>query len=192
MSPRRTDTRRRALEVALELFTEQGYEKTSLREIADRLGIRQASLYYHFPSKDALLAGIMEDLLAPVDELVAWSQAQPRTAATRQELLRRMAVAIGGPFSRWIQFAQANQTTLRDHRAEGLQMQRRLMGLFAAVIDPDAEPRQQVRSLLALAAVYLGNLTPVVAMLSTFGIRSTIDEFGAAAMEVAQELVEDG
>jgi hypothetical protein len=60
------------------------------------------------------------------------------------------------------------------------------------VIDPDAEPRQQVRSLLALAAVYLGNLTPVVAMLSTFGIRSTIDEFGAAAMEVAQELVEDG
>jgi len=177
--------------VALELFTEQGYEKTSLREIADRLGIKQASLYYHFPSKDALLAGIVEDLMAPVDELLAWSQAQPRTMEARQEVLRRIAVAVQGPWSRWIQFAQANPTTLRDHQAEGEQIRRRLMGLFAAVVDADAEPRQQVRSLLALVAVYLGNLTPVVAMLSTFGIRSTVEEFGAAATEVAEELVRD-
>jgi AcrR family transcriptional regulator len=191
MSPRHTDTRRRAVEVALELFTEQGYEKTSLREIAQRLGIKQASLYYHFPSKNALLAGIVEDLMAPVDELLAWSQAQPRTTEARQEVLRRMAVASQGSWSRWIQFAQANQTTLRDHQAEGEQIRRRLMGLFTAVVDADAEPRQQVRSLLALAAVYIGNLTPIVAMLPTLGIRSTIDEFGAAAMEVAQELVQD-
>jgi AcrR family transcriptional regulator len=191
MSPRHTDTRRRAVEVALELFTEQGYEKTSLREIANRLGIKQASLYYHFASKDALLAGIVEDLMAPVDELLAWSQAQPRTAEARQEVLRRMAVATQGSWRRWIQFAQANQTTLRDHPVEGEQIRRRLMGLFAAVVDPDAEPRQQVRSLLALVAVYLGNLAPVLGMLPTFGIPSTIDDFGAAAMDVAQELVEE-
>ncbi len=43
--------RERILDVALELFTEQGYEKTSLREIADRLGVTKAALYYHFPSK---------------------------------------------------------------------------------------------------------------------------------------------
>jgi len=191
MSPRHTDTRRRAVEVALELFTEQGYERTSLREIAERLGIKQASLYYHFPSKDALLAGILEDLVAPVDELVAWSQAQPRTTETRRELLRRVALAIRGPWSRWIQFAQANQTTLRDHRAEGEQIQRRLVGLLAAMVDPEDEPRRQLRCLLALAAVYLGNLTPIAALLPSLGIRSTIDEFGAAAIEVAQELVEE-
>jgi hypothetical protein len=129
--------------------------------------------------------------MAPVDELVAWSQAQPRTTEARQEVLRRIAVASQGSWSRWIQFAQANQTTLRAHQAEGEQIRRRLMGLFAAVVDADAEPRQQVRSLLALAAVYVGNLTPIVAMLPTLGIRSTIDEFRAAAMEVAQELVQD-
>lgn len=43
--------RERILDVALELFTEQGYDKTSLREIADRLGVTKAALYYHFPSK---------------------------------------------------------------------------------------------------------------------------------------------
>ena len=42
--------------VATELFIEQGYEGTSLREIADRLGITKAALYYHFPSKDDILA----------------------------------------------------------------------------------------------------------------------------------------
>ena len=47
----RTDTRSRVQEVALELFAEQGYEKTSLREIAERLGVTKAALYYHFKSK---------------------------------------------------------------------------------------------------------------------------------------------
>jgi AcrR family transcriptional regulator len=192
MSPRHTDTRQRALDVALELFTEQGYEKTSLREIADRLGIKKASLYYHFPSKEALLAGIMDNLLAPVDELVAWSQTQPRTAETRQEVVRRIAAAVRGPWSRWFQFAQANEPTLRDHQKEGEQMRGRLLGLFTAVVDPDAEPRQQVRSLLALVAVHLGTLAPVTGVLPTFGITAPSEEFRAAAMDVAQELVKDG
>lgn len=192
MSPRHTDTRQRALDVALELFTEQGYEKTSLREIADRLGIKKASLYYHFPSKEALLAGIMDNLLAPVDELVAWSQTQPRTAETRQEVVRRIAAAVRGPWSRWFQFAQANEPTLRDHQKEGEQMRGRLLGLFTAVVDPDAEPRQQVRSLLALVAVHLGTLAPVTGVLPTFGITAPSEEFRAAAMDVAQELVKEG
>jgi len=51
----RTLTRERILEVALELFNEQGYEKTSLREIADRLGVTKAALYYHFQRKEDIL-----------------------------------------------------------------------------------------------------------------------------------------
>lgn len=51
----RGSTRERILDVALELFLEQGYEKTSLREIADRLGVTKAALYYHFASKEDIL-----------------------------------------------------------------------------------------------------------------------------------------
>ena len=45
-------TRERILDIALELFTERGYDKTSLRDIAERLGTTKAALYYHFERKE--------------------------------------------------------------------------------------------------------------------------------------------
>jgi AcrR family transcriptional regulator len=41
--------------VALLLFNEQGYDKTSLRQIADRLDVTKAALYYHFERKEDIL-----------------------------------------------------------------------------------------------------------------------------------------
>ncbi len=189
MSPRHTETRQRAIEVALELFAAQGYEKTSLREIADRLGITKAALYYHFASKEALLGAIMESLVAPIDELVAWSESQPRTSETRREVLRRLAELLGGQWSEWIRFAQENQPALREHREVGQHMQGRIVRLFAAWIDPQADLHEQLRALLALLAVYVGNLAPAVGMLQMFGIEATSQELTAAALDVAMELV---
>jgi AcrR family transcriptional regulator len=51
----RGEMRQHILDVALELFNEQGYDKTSLREIADRLGVTKAALYYHFERKEDIL-----------------------------------------------------------------------------------------------------------------------------------------
>ncbi len=48
-------TRERILDIALALFVEQGYEKTSLRDIATRLGTTKAALYYHFERKQDIL-----------------------------------------------------------------------------------------------------------------------------------------
>jgi AcrR family transcriptional regulator len=54
---KRNETRERLLDVALDLFTRNGYAETSLREIAAELGVSKAALYYHFESKgDILLA----------------------------------------------------------------------------------------------------------------------------------------
>lgn len=189
MSPRQADTRRRALDVALELFAEQGYEKTSLREIAERLNVTKAALYYHFASKEALLAGIVDSLVEPADELVSWSETQPRTTEFRQEYLRRLAELLQGQWSRWISFVQQNQPVLRDHTEAGLKMQRRLLALCAPVMDPEAMLQDQLRSLLGLLAVYLGNLAPASAMLRSLGFEATPEELTAAAMDVAFELV---
>lgn len=63
-------TRDRILDVALGLFTEKGFDKTSLREIAEPLGISKAALYYHFESKDAILAAFADRLFDGFDELV--------------------------------------------------------------------------------------------------------------------------
>jgi len=51
-------TRERILEVALDLFIRKGYEATSMREIAEPLGISKAALYYHFPSKAHILMAL--------------------------------------------------------------------------------------------------------------------------------------
>jgi AcrR family transcriptional regulator len=76
MHERRTDMRERILDVALELFNEQGYEATSLREIAERLEVTKAAIYYHFQSKaDILLElhlrmhAVIRDLVDEVDRL---------------------------------------------------------------------------------------------------------------------------
>ncbi len=54
----RGSTRERILDVALDLFIQQGYDKTSLREIADRLGFTKAALYYHFERKEDILLAL--------------------------------------------------------------------------------------------------------------------------------------
>jgi AcrR family transcriptional regulator len=69
-------TRARILDIALELFNEQGYDKTSLRQIAERLGVTKAALYYHFERKEDILLELHlrlhelgRDLLDQIDAL---------------------------------------------------------------------------------------------------------------------------
>jgi AcrR family transcriptional regulator len=54
----KADTRERILDVALDLFTRQGFDGTSLRQIAEELGLTKAALYYHFESKDDILLAL--------------------------------------------------------------------------------------------------------------------------------------
>jgi AcrR family transcriptional regulator len=68
--PAAADTRARILEVALELFTAQGLQQTSLRQIADRLGLTKPALYYHFASRDDLVSSLMGPLVDDVDALL--------------------------------------------------------------------------------------------------------------------------
>jgi AcrR family transcriptional regulator len=51
-------TRERILDIALDLFIDKGFDKTSLREIAEKLGFSKAALYYHFASKDDILLAL--------------------------------------------------------------------------------------------------------------------------------------
>ncbi|WP_048821821.1 TetR/AcrR family transcriptional regulator, partial [Streptomyces ipomoeae] len=91
---RRGNTRQRIPDVSLELFAEQGYEKTSLREIAERLEVTKAALYYHFKTKEDILVGLFKDLRRPIDELIEWADTQPRTLDTKREILRRYSEAL--------------------------------------------------------------------------------------------------
>jgi AcrR family transcriptional regulator len=177
---RRSDTRRRIQDVALELFAEQGYEKTSLREIAERLDVTKAALYYHFKTKEDILVSISEGFTAPIDELIAWAQAAPRTLATRQELLRRYSVALAGG-AELFRFFQENQATVRD-LAIGEAIKSRLTAVSELLKEPGSPLRAQVRSLTALFAMHAG-------MFALQSIDGDPEEKRSAILDVALDLI---
>jgi AcrR family transcriptional regulator len=109
---RRSDTRVRIQQVALEMFAEQGYEQASLRKIADRLGVTQGALYYHFKTKEEILASVVSDLGNSVDELASWGRDQPATIETRYEILRRLSELLHGPWHLLMRFAEDNRPAL--------------------------------------------------------------------------------
>lgn len=57
----RSDTRRRILDVAIELFSARGFHEASMRDIAARVGIEAPSLYAHYGGKAEILRTILED-----------------------------------------------------------------------------------------------------------------------------------
>ena len=64
-------TAERILDAAEELFAERGYDGTTLRDVAARVGIRNPSLYNHFDGKESLYAAVLDRGIRPVVELLS-------------------------------------------------------------------------------------------------------------------------
>jgi AcrR family transcriptional regulator len=86
--PASDDTRTRILAVARRLIAERGFAATSTRELSERLGFTKAALYYHFRTKDDLLAALAGPPLTELHALVERAPNQP-TAAARRRLLEQ-------------------------------------------------------------------------------------------------------
>ncbi|HEY9302698.1 MAG TPA: TetR/AcrR family transcriptional regulator, partial [Mycobacterium sp.] len=85
MSRPRSDTRERIQDVARELFAQQGVQRTSLQDIADKLGITKPALYYHFSSREELVRSIVQPLIDDGEQFVAEQEAKRKVDV--QELL---------------------------------------------------------------------------------------------------------
>ncbi|AJF65800.1 TetR/AcrR family transcriptional regulator [Streptomyces vietnamensis] len=177
----RGNTRQRIQDVALELFAEQGYEKTSLREIAERLDVTKAALYYHFKTKEDIIIGIFQDLTRPLDDLIEWAGEQPRTLEVKQEILRRYQKALlaAAPLFR---FMHENQATVRD-LSIGLTFKERFLALNKFIQEPDAPVKDKVRAVSAVFALHAGTFFME-------NIEGDPEEKQEAVLEVALDLID--
>ncbi|MFI7125589.1 TetR/AcrR family transcriptional regulator [Nonomuraea sp. NPDC050153] len=175
-------TRDEIRRVAMRLFTERGFDATSTRDIAADLGINQSSLYYHFKSKDEIVASLMQSRREEVEEFVTWLKAQPRTP----DLLRTAAL-------RWLD-ATTEEHIHAQRLALGSQAasQRRFRGgensvpvafeeVIAHFVDKDTPPEE---------ALYVRTLFNAVGsvIMATFGRETAPADILAAARRVVMAM----
>lgn len=106
------DTRQQILDAALRLFTDKGYDKVTLREIADEVGVTKAALYYHFDSKEKLLETLVEPFLEMQDRFMGMIASRPTRESWAEGLTAFVQWAL--PHSRLFELAQANQPALEE------------------------------------------------------------------------------
>jgi AcrR family transcriptional regulator len=155
MAGRRTDTRERIQQVALELFNERGYDGTSLREIAEVLDVTKAALYYHFRTKEDIVASLVTDVASEVSEIIEWGHAQSDPVETRAGVLRRFAALVEGSLGPVMNFIQQNVPAMKEVGAP-FQFAPMMKELFELICGEDEDEETQLRARLALIALLLG------------------------------------
>ena len=156
----------------MDLFTTKGFGHTSLREIADRLGLTKAALYYHFPSKADLVRSLVEPFFDDVEEFL--DKAEAADAISPPQLLASyvdMLYAYRDVFVMLLR--DASVLAHMDLEARSLKWLDRLLQLL---VGTDATPAQQVR-----ATVAVGGASRAILMLT----ENTIDELRGPAVEAA-------
>ena len=80
------------LEIAVQVFIEQGYEATSVASLAARLGLSKSALYHHFASKEALLEVALDEALGGLEGVLR--DAGGGSARDKLEQVLRGAVLV--------------------------------------------------------------------------------------------------
>jgi TetR/AcrR family transcriptional regulator len=123
------------IDCATRLFAERGYEGASMADLAEAVGMRKASLFYHFASKDELYAAVMERLIAPFGAAMS---AAAQTTGSFRERLEALSVTV--------------QTELGKSRFAARLLTREVMNWGPFVRDRLAEP---ILAALAAAEAFI-------------------------------------
>lgn len=158
-------TRERILDVAAQLFTEQGYDGTSLREIADRMGFTKAALYYHFPSKEVILQALLEPFLSIADEM--------GRRLTKAQTIEEWADVLAWMIEQAV-----------EHRRMFSLLDRNRGAVRALADDSDFfQDHERWHEQIQATAERLGNtFEERVRLVCTLGVVAGFDDFGGAGM----------
>ncbi|WP_280342835.1 TetR/AcrR family transcriptional regulator [Nocardia neocaledoniensis] len=165
-------TKKAIRDAAVQLFTAKGFEQSSLREVADMVGITKASLYYHYPSKLDLLLAIIDPIIDHLRGVTEDIDAVPYDDEGIRAVLR-------GYLRGMIRHRDAGALCVRDTAA-----------IVNAIADryPDLlEPTRGMRLWLAGPDPTPASLLRAAAAIEVLGVALLSSEF---APDAADELVE--
>ncbi|MGL4256338.1 TetR/AcrR family transcriptional regulator [Microbacterium sp.] len=86
--------RAQVLGIAVALFNEQGYDATSVADVAARLGLTKSALYHHFDSKEQLLALALDEALSALEGVLDLPAARTGSASERLAAVLHGAVGV--------------------------------------------------------------------------------------------------
>jgi AcrR family transcriptional regulator len=175
------DRRAEIQRVALGLFTDRGYEATSMREIAEQLGITKPALYYHFDSKEAIVQSLFEGMRTRLDDLVEWAEGQPFSAERSAKISAGWFGLIadeGLPFAR---FTMTNHAALRDLAPERGGRIDALHHLSVLLAEPGTSAQELLKIRMAMLSINL-------VVMASQGLDLADKEILAIAAETASQI----
>ncbi|MCS4490026.1 TetR/AcrR family transcriptional regulator [Corynebacterium sp. ES2794-CONJ1] len=153
-SPRRrgATAREEILDAAAELFTTQGFATTSTHQIADAVGIRQASLYYHFPSKTEIFLTLLNSTVEPSMALAAHFENATLPAPMRLWALTasecRLLLSTRWNVGKLYQLPVVSSEEFATYHDQRRRLREFFRATAAEIVGPD-DPRAHVPFLLA-------------------------------------------
>jgi TetR/AcrR family transcriptional regulator, cholesterol catabolism regulator len=126
-TPRLDDRRERLIEAAARLFHEQGYERTSVRQLAEAVGILSGSVFHHFDSKEDILMAVMSTTIDIMTSRLRNASKQSQSIDRRLYNLIRMELellhgqtrhGVAVAFFQWHSLSSDNQKKVLRMRAD--------------------------------------------------------------------------
>ena len=151
------DTRERILAAALEMFSQNGFVGTNIRELSASLGMGKSSLYRHFESKEDIWNALLDDMIAYYDARFGSSEHLPPVPESLEGLVQ-MTMQMASLTIRDEKIVMTRKLLsieqYRDARARALATKHFLTGLtdmftqlFSAMMDRGLLRRDDARML---------------------------------------------
>lgn len=165
MSKTKQKTKADILSLTISLFAKYGYDKVSMRQIAEAVGIKAASLYHHFPDKQALYIEALSLAFSKYADFMAESfSMQDGPEQGLRQLIHRLCVLV----TEDTDFSRLMQREIMDGDERRLQiLAARVFGDFflgmnklCLALAPDRDPHLMTVSILGLV-VYHYQISPI-------------------------------
>jgi AcrR family transcriptional regulator len=152
------ETRARILDVAVDLFIEQGYAGTSVRDISERLGMTKGSLYYHFASKEDVLTALVTPLVEDLDSFLQAAETTPRDARDATRALVEHLVGLLDKHGVLLRSLMGDPSVLHGLAIKS-SMPNRIVRVQRALAASD-DPADLLRGRCALGVIHAGAIAP--------------------------------